>query len=345
MFALLPRFPFGVCCMRCWVIAVSGAIGLSAGMGQVYAQPAAQPAAKAAVYPSRPVRVIVSLPPGGGVDLVARTVAARLGEDVGTPFIVDNRPGAAGMLGNDIAAKSQPDGHTLLIATAPLTITPFLHPKMPYDAGRDFAPVTLLGTQRLLVVVHPSLKVNSVKELIALAKAKPGEMNIGIANPSGAAALVAALFKINTGTHMVAVPYNGAAPALVALMSNEVQVNFTTPAVAMPQAKSGKVKLLAITGKGRAPYLPEVPTLIEEGQQDFSGTWVGLVAPAKTPAGVIDVLHRRIVEALKVPSVRDRLASAEFEIAGNTPREFGAFISSQLETNGRVIKIAGLKAE
>ena len=327
--------------MRSIIFDAAGAICLLVMVSAAIAQPAAQTAG----YPNRPVRVIVSLPPGGGVDLVARTVATRLGEDFGTSFVVDNRAGAAGILGNDIVAKSQADGHTLLIATAPLTITPFLYPSMPYDVGRDFAPVTLFGTQRLLVVVNPALKVNTVKELIALAKARPGELNIGIANPSGAAALVAALFKTITHTNMVAVPYKGAAPAFIALMSNEVQVNFTTPAVVLPQIKSGKVKMLAITGKGRVAYLPDVPTLIEEGIQDFSGTWVGLVAPAKTPGAIVDKLYRQIAHVLKLPAVRERLASAEFDIVANTPREFGLFINSQLETNRKVIKAAGLKAE
>ena len=329
--------------MRSIIINVANAICLLFMVNATSAQQAVQ----TDNYPTRPVRAILGLPPGGGIDLIARTVLTNLSEGFGVPFILDNRAGAGGIIATELVAKSRPDGYTLLVSSAPFTIAPFLYTSsIHYDVRKDFAPITLIATQRLLLVVNASVKANTLPELIALAKARPGELNIGIADPGGGATLAAELFKIVTNTKMVSIPYNGAAPALIALMSNDVQLNFTTPAVAVPQLKSGKIKALAATGNERASYLPDIPTLTELGIKDFNvGPSTGLVAPAKTPSSIIDKLYRQVAAGLKLPSTRERLVAAGVDIVGSSPKEYATFINNQLETNSKIIKAAGLKID
>ncbi len=305
---------------------------------------AAQPAAHA--YPDKPVRVIVPVAPGGSTDIIARIVLTKLAEAMGAPFVIDNRPGAGGLLGNEIVARAQPDGYTLLFTYAAHTIVPFIYRSVPYDVYRDFAPITLAGAQPLLLALNSSVKANTVQELIALAKARPGELNVALATPSSSGALAAELFKIITDTKMVSVAFKGGGPALIALVSNEVQVIFTTPPTIMPHLKSGKVRVIGTSGKERVAYLPDVPTLAEAGVKDFNtAPWQGLLAPAKTPPAIIDRLYRQVLEVLKLPYTRERFAATGTDVVGSSPQEFAQQIRRELEQNSKVIKSVGMKGE
>jgi len=262
-------------------------------------------------YPDKPIRVIVPVAAGGGTDIIARIVMSKVAEGMGATIVIDNRAGAGGILGNEIVAHSQPDGYTLLFTYAAHTIVPFIYRKVPYDVYKDFAPVTMAGSQPLLLAVNSSVKANTVQELIALAKAKPNELNVALATPSSSGALAAELFKILTNTQMVSVPFKGGAPALTAMVSGEVQLIFTTPPTVMPYIKGGKVRVLGTSGKDRVPYLPEVPTLAEAGIKDFNtAPWQGLIAPAGTPPAIIDKLYRQVGEMLKTPYAQERFTAA-----------------------------------
>jgi tripartite-type tricarboxylate transporter receptor subunit TctC len=317
-------------------------------IGTVCCWPIAGPAfAQAdAGYPNKPVRVIVPVAPGGGTDLVARIVMSKLSEVMGGPFVIDNRAGAGGILGNEIVANAQPDGYTLLFSYAAHTIVPFIYKTIPYDVYKDFAPITMVGAQPLLLAVHPSVKAGTVQELIAYVKAKPGELNVALATPSSSGALAAELFKIVTHTQMESIPFKGGAPAMTALISGEVQLIFGTPPVVMPFVKSGKVKVLGTTGKNRVSYLPDVPTLIESGIKDFNtAPWQGILAPAKIPAAIVDKLYKQTLEVLKTSYVQERFAAAGTDVVGSSPREFGELIKRELAQNSKVIKAVGMKAD
>jgi len=302
--------------------------------------------AQSNTYPDRPVRVIVPVAPGGGTDLIARVVLGGLSDRMGASFVIDNRAGAGGILGNEIVAHAQPDGYTLLFTYAAHTIVPFIYRKIPYDVYKDFAPVTMVGAQPLLLALHPSVKANTVQELVALAKAKPKSLNVALATPSSSGALAAELFKMLTKTDMVSVPFKGGALAITALLAGEVQLIFGTPPVVMPFAKTGKVRVIGVTGKERLRYVPDVPTLIEAGIQDFNtAPWQGLLARANTPPAIIDKLYRQTLEVLKLPQTRERFEAAGTEIVGSSPKEFGELIRQELAQNGKVIKAVGMKAD
>lgn len=306
----------------------------------------AQQAVRTASYPDRPVRVIVPVPAGGAQDVIVRAVLTKLSDAFSKPFVADNRPGAGGIIGTEIVAKAQADGYTLLYAYAAHTIVPFIYPSVPYDVYKDFAPITLTGSQLLLLAIHASVKANTVQELIALAKANPGKLNLALATPSGSGALAAELFKMVTKTNMVSVPFKGAVFAMPALLSGEVHLIFTSLPTILPHMKSGKLKVLGTSGKERSRYLPDVPTLIESGIKDFdTAPWQGLLAPAKTPRAVIDRLYKQVVEVLKVPETRERLAFLGTDVVGSSPQEFAAFIHRELEQNSKVIKAVGMKAD
>lgn len=296
-------------------------------------------------YPDRPIRVIVPVAPGGSTDFLARLVAQRLAETSGVPFVVDNRPGAGALIGSELVAKSQPDGHTLLFAYAAHTIAPFVYSKVPYDVERDFAPVTMVASQPLLLTVHPTVKANSPQDLIALAKAKPGGLNVALMTPTSSGALATEVFKILTNTQMVSVPFKGGGPAIVALLQGDVQLVFATPPDVMGHIKSGRLRVIGTSTRERLPYLPDAPTFAEAGVKDFNtAPWYGMLAPAKTPAAVIDWLYKDISDYLKTPQARERFASAGTDIVGNTPKEFGEHIRRELAVNAKVIKAVGMKA-
>ena len=297
-------------------------------------------------YPDKPIRVIVPVAAGGGTDIIARIVMSKVAEGMGATIVIDNRAGAGGILGNEIVAHSQPDGYTLLFTYAAHTIVPFIYRKVPYDVYKDFAPVTMAGSQPLLLAVNSSVKANTVQELIALAKAKPNELNVALATPSSSGALAAELFKILTNTQMVSVPFKGGAPALTAMVSGEVQLIFTTPPTVMPYIRGGKVRVLGTSGKDRVPYLPEVPTLAEAGIKDFNtAPWQGLIAPAGTPPAIIDKLYRQVGEMLKTPYAQERFTAAGTDVVGSSPKEFGELIRRELAQNSKVIKAVGMRAD
>ena len=297
-------------------------------------------------YPMKPVRVIVPVAPGGSTDLLARVVSTKLNEALNVPFIVDNRPGAGSVIGTDLVAKAQPDGYTLLFAYAAHTIAPFIYPSVPYDPMKDFAPISLVGAQPLVLTVHTSVKAANPQELIALAKAKPKSLNVALMTPSSSGALAAELFKILTRTDMVSVPFKGGGPAMVALLGGEVQLVFATPPDIMPHLKTGKIRAIGTTSRERLPYLPEVPTLAEAGIQDFNtAPWYGLIAPAKTPPAIVDKLYRNVVEALKTPYARERITASGTDIVGSSPKEFTDQIRRELDVNAKVVKAVGMKAD
>ncbi len=311
--------------------------------GNAFAQSVSKGTAR---YPERPVRVIVPVAAGGGTDIIARLTVSKLSEAVGQSFVVDNRPGAGGVLGNEIVANARADGYTLLFTYAAHTIVPFIYRKVPYDVYKDFTPITLAGQQPLLLAINANVPANTTQELIALAKAKPGVLNVALATPSSSGALAAELFKMLTNTKMVSVPFKGGAPALTALLGGEVQLIFTTPPTVMAFIKTGRVKILGTSGQQRVSYLPDVPTLAEAGVKDFeTAPWQGVLGPANLPAPIVDYLHTQIKAVLRQPETRDKFAASGTDAVGNTPQEFAKMINRELEQNRRVIQAVGMKAD
>ena len=298
-------------------------------------------------FPNRPIRLIVPFPPGGGTDIVARTVSAKLTEAWGQQIIIDNRGGAGGTIGADTVAKSNPDGYTLLFGTpGALVINPLLNSKLPYDSVRDFAPVSLLALNPQLLAVHNSLPVGTVKELIALAKARPGKLNYGSVGEATPNHLAMELFKAMTGTDMVHVPYKGAAPAVTDLLGGQVQLMFNPMPPLMPHVKSGRLKALGVGGTQRSPALPDVPTVAEAGVPGYEYvTWYSIVAPAKTPQAIIGALNARLVAIMAIPEVAHRLASQGAEPRSSTPGELARFMQDDFKRLSAVIRSAGIKAE
>src|SRR5689334_3190591 len=264
--------------------------------------------ALAQTYPSKPIRVVVPFPPGGGTDIVARTVTPKMAEILGQPFIVENRAGAGGNIGTEAVAKSPADGYTLLVASASTAINTTLYPNLPWDPTRDFAPVLLMVVNNHLLAAHPSLPANTVPELLALAKAKPGAVTYASYGPGSSAHLTAELFKLMAQVDLLHVPYKGAAPAVNDLLGGQVNIMFADVAALLPHLKSGKLKALGIASAKRFDGLPDVPTIAESGVPGFeAGGFLGLVAPAGTPAAVIDVLNAAGQKSLAMPDVRQRL--------------------------------------
>lgn len=297
-------------------------------------------------YPAKPIRILVGVPPGGSTDLVSRIVANEFLKTFGQPVIVDNRPGAGHAVASAIVAKSAPNGYTLQMVNANHTQNPFIVDNLPYDAQRDFTPITQVVTQPLVLVVNASLPVASVKELIAMAKAKPGTLSAGTAGTAGAGALTTLMFKQQTGTDFVTVPYKGGGPALTGLLSGEVQFYFSSMTSSWGAIKNGKVKVLGTSSKTRLPAMPEVPTLLESGLVGLDlAPWDGLVAPAKTPRAIVDRLYREVSRLLKLPDVLAKLSAAGSYPIGNTPDEFAAEIKHQLDVVGRVFKAEKIKRE
>ena len=305
-------------------------------------------AARAAdAYPAKPVRFVVAFPPGGGTDIIARAIAQKLAERIAQQVVVDNRPGAGGNIGTDIVAKSAPDGYTMLMGSAgPLAINASLFGKMPFDPIKDLAPVTLAASTPNVLVVHPSLRAATVKELIALAKARPGEINFASSGHGTPAHLAGELFNSMAGVKMVHVPYKGAAPALADLLGGQVQLMFSTMPPALPHVKDGKLRALAVTSAKRSPAAPDIPTLDEIALPGFeANTWHGVVVPAGTPATIVARLNREIVAILHLPDVVERFSSQGAEALGSTPEEFAAYIKSETLKWAKVVRDSGAKAE
>jgi tripartite-type tricarboxylate transporter receptor subunit TctC len=304
-------------------------------------------AAYAQTYPARPIRFVVPFAAGGGSDLVARTVAAKITESLGQPVIVDSRPGAAGTIGADIASKSPPDGYTLLLGSnGPLAINPSLYPKLPYDAARDFAPVSLVTVMPFLLVTHPSLPVKSVKDLVALAKAKPGQLNYGSPGTGSTTHLANELLKSMTGIQIAHVPYKGVAPAATDLISGQVQMMSGDLSTLVPHVRSGRMRAIAVTASRRSNLLPDMPTVAESGVPGYEAAgWFGVLVPAGTPQSNVDRLNATIVKGLADRDARERLAVFGGDVGGTTPEQFGAYIRNEAAKWSKLIKSLGLKAD
>jgi tripartite-type tricarboxylate transporter receptor subunit TctC len=306
------------------------------------------PAAWAQAWPSRPVSIVVPYPPGGPVDVSARLLAPKLQEALGQPFVVENRPGAGGNIGAAHVAKSAPDGHTLLMgAIATHAINPALYRSMPYDALRDFRHVALVVQVPNVLVLNNEVPARTVQELVALLKSKPGKFDFGSGSTGSTGHLAGELFKQMTGTYMVHIPYKGAAPAMADLLAGRVHLMFDNLASALPNIRSGKLRALAVTTRQRSRSLSELPTLHESGLQGFDlTTWWGIMAPAKTPAPVIERLAGELARALQAPDVRERLAAMGSEPSGvRTPGEFTAFVGRELKTYAGLVKRSGASVD
>ena len=308
---------------------------------------APQACAAADAYPAKPIRFVVAFPPGGGTDIIARSIAQKLSDRLAQQVVVDNRPGAGGNIGTDIVAKSAPDGYTMLMGSAgPLAINASLFASMPFDPVRDLAPVTLAASTPNVLVVHASLKAATVNELIALAKARPGEINFASSGHGTPAHLAGELFNSMAGVKLVHVPYKGAAPALADLLGGQVQLMFSTMPPALPHVKDGKLRALAVTSLKRSRAMPELPTVDEVALPGFeANTWHGVVVPAGTPAAVVVRLNREIVAILHMPEVVERLSGQGAEALGSTPEEFAAYIKSETLKWAKVVRDSGAKAE
>jgi len=298
-------------------------------------------------YPSKPIRFVVAFPPGGGTDLVARTIAPRLAERLAQQVVVDNRPGAGGNLGTEIVAKSAPDGYTMLMGSVgPLAINASLFARMPFDPLKDLAPVTLAASTPNMLVIHPSLPAATVHELIALARARPGAINFASSGQGTPAQLAGELFNSMAGVKMVHVPYKGAAPALADLLGGQVQVMFSTMPPALPHVAAGRLRALAVASLKRSPAAPELPTVDEAALPGFEATtWHGVMVPAGTPEALVVKLNRDIVAVLRTPDVIERLSSQGAETIGSTPQAFAAYIKTETAKWAKVIRESGTKAE
>ena len=301
--------------------------------------------AAAQTYPNRPVRIVAPFPAGGGLDLVSRALGQRLSTALGQSIIIDNRSGADGMIGTEQVAKAAPDGYTLLISsTGPMVINPALNLKMPYDTLRNFAPITLVVVQPLCLVVHPSLPVKSVKELIALAKAKPGQLNYGSGGIGNGAHLAGEIFRTITSIDIVHVPYKGAAPAVVDLLAGQVQMMLNSIPVMLPFIKSAKLRALAVGADKRMAILPEVPTMRESGIAKFdANSWYGFFAPAGTPKEIVSRLNYESAKILRSQEMRDFMSPQGAEAIGDSPEEFSAHIRSELAKWAQAVKTAGVR--
>ncbi len=306
----------------------------------------AGPSALAQTFPAKPVRIIVAFPPGGGADIVARTMSPRLSEFLGQQVIVDNRAGAAGIVGTDLAAKSPPDGHTIFLGTlGNLSVNSLLYPKLPFDVGRDFAPLTLVVAVTFMLYSHPSFPVKTVKDLIALAKTRSGHVNYASSGVGGAPHLSAELFNSMAGVKMVHIAYKGSGPSFIDLLGGQVPITFDSMVQGLPYVKSGKLRAVATLGPKRSPVLPDVPTVGETLPGYEVVNWFGTVVPAGTPRDVVSRLHTEVVKVLRLPEIRERLVAQGTDPVGNTPEEFGAFMKSETAKWAKVIKEADIRAE
>lgn len=297
-------------------------------------------------YPTKPIRLIVPFAPGGGNDFLARLVGQKLGERLGQPFVVDNRAGASGIVATDMVAKAQPDGYTLLLGfVGPLALNPHLE-KVPYNPVRDFAAASLLASSYHILVVHPAVPARSVKELIGFAKARPGEINYASSGSGATLHLIGELFKSVAGIRITHIPYKGAGPAAIAVISGEAQMMFSSTTAVLPHIRTNRLAALAVTSPNRSPLVPEVPTLVESGLRGVEvGSWYALVAPAATPREIIARLNAELIRLAATPDYRQQLEKQAFEPLTSKPEQFSAFVQAELDKWGKVIKAAGVKLD
>jgi tripartite-type tricarboxylate transporter receptor subunit TctC len=298
-------------------------------------------------YPSRPIRVVLPFPPGGGIDALARLLTPKLSAAMGQQWVVDNRIGAAGNVAIEIVVKAVPDGHTALLALSTiLTVNPLLYKNLPFDVVRDLQPVTQIGAAQYVLVIHPSVGAATVKELVAAAKAKPGLLNYASSGVGGIQHFVTEQFKARTGVDIVHVPYKGGGPATAAVLSGEAHVLFGSVASVVPQVKAGKLRALAVSGSKRSQNVPDVPTLHEAGVANFDvTTWYGLLVPAHTPDVIVKRLHKEALAAVQMPDVREMMGRQGQEVVTSTPAELSALIKRELAANGEIIKKMGIRPE
>lgn len=299
----------------------------------------------AAAYPNKPIRMIVPFAPGGGLDISTRLIGQKLTEKWGQSVVVDTRPGAATIVGTEIASKAAPDGYTMLMITTTFAINPSLYAKLPYNPLKDFSPVTQLNSQPNIVVVNASLPVSSVKDLIAMAKGKPGELTFATPGAGSAPHLSAELFQRTAGIQMIHVPYKGIPPAITDLIGGRISMLFTTTISAVPHIKAGKVKGLAITSAKRLDSMPEVPTIGETLKGYSAEAFQGMVAPAGVPRPIVDKLAREVIAALQTPDLVKAFAASGAVAVGSTPAEFTTFLNTEMAKWGKVIKEANIKLE
>ena len=318
-------------------ISVAVATALATACGVVLAQS----------WPSKPVRLIVPFPPGGGNDVIARAVAQRLGERLGQPVVVENRAGANGIVGLQALMQAAPDGHTIAVGAAgPLAVNPSLYDKLPYDAVKDFAPITNLVNFPLLLVTHPSVAAKSTRELVALAKAQPGKLHYSSPGSGNSGHLAGELFNTMAGVKTVHVPYKGQGPALTDLIAGQVQMLYSSIPSVLPHVRQGQLNAIAVGSAKRIPSLPDIPTIAESGVPGYEAySWVGMVAPAATPRAVVARLNREIVEILKEKDVAEKLNGQGALPVGDTPEQFGNYIKAEIEKWGAVVRSSNIKVD
>jgi len=295
-------------------------------------------------FPSRPVKLLVGVPPGGPTDTVARAIAPELGDALGQPIVVENRPGASGVIATDTVAKALPDGHTLAFIYITHATNPTLIAKLPYDTLRDFAPVSLVGRQSMVLLAHPTFAASSVQALIAAAKAAPGKIDYGASDAGSAPHLAAELFKMMAGVDLTPIHYKGTAPALTDLLAGQIPVMFVSNISALPHVKAGKLKALGVTGAQRTAMAPDIATIAESGLAGYEAYgWYGIAAPARTPGTAIARLQAEMAKIARDPAMKARLGAQGLELVGNTPAEFDAFIRAEIDKWRAVLKAAGIK--
>jgi len=321
-------------------IAPAAMLGLTllAAASPIHAQPA---------YPNKPVRLIIGFAPGGGTDVLARALAQQLTESLGQPVTVDNRTGAGGIIATELGAKAAPDGYTLLVGSAAgFAINPNLMAKLPYDPVKDFTPIGLFATLSYAMVVHPSLPVKSVKDLIALARARPGELNFGSAGSGSSTQLAIEQFLMQAGVRMTHVPYKGNTPAMTALMSGEVAMVFDPVLTSLPQVKAKRIRALGVSTAKRSALMPDVPTIAEAGLPGYeSGNWFGVFGPANLPRAVVERLNAAINKAMTSPEMRERLQSQGAEPLSGSPDDLGRHVQRELAKYATIVKRAGIKLQ
>lgn len=302
--------------------------------------------ASAQAYPARAIRMVVPLAPGGGTDTNARIISQRLSEQLGVSIIIDNRPGGGSMLGTELVVKAAADGYTLLTAPPELSVNPSLQPRIAYDTLKDLAPIAQTASSQYALSTHPSMPVKTVKDLIALAKARPGQLTYGSSGVGSLNHLSGALLQTVTATTLVHVPFKGSGPSSIALMSGEIGFLFSSTTAAVAQVKAGKIRAIAVTGPERFAELPNVPTAIESGLPGFVITgWFGVLAPAATPRDIIDKLAAEIAKAVQHPTVRERFAAIGTLPAESSPAKFAAFLRAEIDKWSRVVKASGARPE
>lgn len=306
----------------------------------------AQPAAKPAAFPNKAGRVVVGYPPGGPTDILARVVAQKLSEGFGQQFIVDNRPGAAGNIGAELVARAPADGYTLLAVPATHAVTPSIQAKMPFDTVRDFAHIALIAEAPFILVVHPTLPVKNVRELAALARARPGQLNYGATSLGGLPHLAGELFNQMNNVRMVGIPYKGGAPATMDVLAGHVPIMFNSMLASMPHVKGGKLRALGVTSLKRTVAAPEVPTIAEQGMPGFDVSgWYGVLAPAGLAADILARINAEVNRGMRDPAVIKRLAGEGVDAVTSTPDEFAARVKSEIEKWGKVVRAAGIKEQ